>query len=216
MIDSRPAAPLNLLQIAGASSWPAATLADAVLVIIDAQHEYVGGKLPLAGIAEAIAQCAHLLAAARAAGTPVIHVVHHSAPGRPIFDPQTIFAEIVPQLTPLSAEDVVVKRLPNAFAGTVLQARLKAIADATGRKAVILAGFMTHMCISATARAALDLGIAATVVGDACATRDLPSPSGGVIAARIVHETALAELADRFATVVADAAAIAGVNAAAA
>lgn len=216
MIDNRPAAPLTLLQIAGASSWPAATLADAVLVIVDAQHEYVSGKLPLAGIAEAIAQCARLLAAARAAGTPVIHIVHHSAPGRPIFDPRTAFAEIVPQLTPLPAEDVVIKRLPNAFAGTLLQTRLAAIAAATGRKAVILAGFMTHMCISATARAALDLGIAATVVAAACATRDLPSPLGGAIAARIVHETALAELADRFATVVADAAALKSTSAAAA
>jgi nicotinamidase-related amidase len=216
MIENRPAIPLTLPQIAGASHWPAATLDDSVLVIIDAQHEYVSGKLPLAGIAEAIGQCARLLAAARAAGTPVIHIVHHSAPGRPIFDPQTVFAEIVPQLTPLAVEDVIVKRLPNAFADTALEARLKAIAAATGRKVVILVGFMTHMCISATARAALDLGIAATVVATACATRDLPSPLGGVIGARIVHETALAELADRFATVVADAAAISGVSASAA
>ena len=103
-----------------------------------------------------------------------------------------------------------------AFAGTTLEARLRTIAAATGRKAVILVGFMTHMCISATARAALDLGIATTVVAAACATRDIPNPFGGVIAARIVHETALAELADRFATVAADAAAISGASVSAA
>lgn len=200
-------APLTLLQIAGATPR-AAALAGSVLVIVDAQNEYVSGKLPLAGISAAIAEAARLLAAARAAATPVIHIVQHSTPGRPVFDPKTTFAEIVPELTPLAREEVIVKRLPNAFAGTTLEAQLKTIADATGRKTIILAGFMTHMCISATARAALDLGIAATVVAAACATRDIPSPLGGVIPAAVVHETALAELADRFATVVQDAQAV--------
>lgn len=199
--------PLTLLQITGATPHPA-TLADSVLVIIDAQNEYVSGKLPLAGIQTAIAEAARLLAAARATGTPVIHIVQHSAPGRPVFEPQTTFAEIVPELAPRAGEDVIAKRLPNAFAGTTLEARLKAIADATGRPKIILAGFMTHMCISATARAALDLGIAATVVAGACATRDIPSPLGGVIPAAVVHETALAEIADRFATVVKDSQAV--------
>ena len=104
--------PLTLLQIAGASPRPA-NLADSVLVIVDAQNEYVSGKLPLTRIAEAIAENARLLAAARAAGTPVIHIVQHSPPGRPVFDPQTKFAEIVPELTPLPVEEVIAKKLPN-------------------------------------------------------------------------------------------------------
>jgi nicotinamidase-related amidase len=58
------------------------------------------------------------------------------------------------------------------------------------------------MCVSATARAALDLGYRTTVIADACATRDLPDGSGGIIDATTVHRVALAELADRFATVV--------------
>ena len=33
-----------------------------------------------------------------------------------------------------------------------------------GRNTLILAGFMTHMCISASARAALDLGYQTTVI----------------------------------------------------
>ena len=74
----------------------------------------------------------------------------------------------------------------------------------TGRTELILVGFMTHMCIGATARAALDLGLQATVVASATATRDLPDPLGGVIPAETVQRTALAEIADRFATVVRD------------
>ena len=44
---------------------------------------------------------------------------------------------------------------------------------ALGVKKLVLAGFMTHMCVSSTARAALDLGFQTTVPADASATRDL-------------------------------------------
>jgi nicotinamidase-related amidase len=58
------------------------------------------------------------------------------------------------------------------------------------------------MCVSATARSAIDHGYGVTVVSDAVATRSLPDPLGGAdLTAREVHRTALAELADRFATI---------------
>jgi nicotinamidase-related amidase len=97
-----------------------------------------------------------------------------------------------------------VKTLPNAFAGT----RLLDVLMPLQRKELILAGFMTHMCISATARVALDLGYRSTVVAAATATRDLPDPLGGRIPAATVQRTSLAELADRFAIVVPDMAAL--------
>lgn len=195
--------PKTLLQIAGAP-LDASPLDSSVLVIVDAQLEYTVGKLPLTGIEAAIAEAARLLARARARHVPVIHVVQHSSPGRPLFDPATRFAEIDSRLAPREGEKIVVKALPNAFAGTSLSADLKAIARETGRSELILAGFMTHMCISATARAALDLGIRTTVVAAATASRDLTDPLGGIIPAQTVHRTALAELADRFAIVAAD------------
>jgi isochorismate hydrolase len=102
---------------------------------------------------------------------------------------------------------VLPKGLPNAFAGTALEATLRD----TGRRELILAGFMTHMCISSTARAALDLGYRTTVVAGATATRDLPDPTGpGTVPAAEVHRATLAALADRFAIVVPDAGAWAG------
>ena len=67
---------------------------------------------------------------------------------------------------------------------------------------------MTHMCVSSTVRAALDLGYRCSVVAGACATRDLPDGAGGVIAANQLQRAELAALADRFATVLADAAAL--------
>ena len=67
-------------------------------------------------------------------------------------------------------ETIVYKGLPNAFAGTELDEILKGF----GRKNMIAIGFMTHMCVSSTGRAGLDLGYGSAVVANACATRDLP------------------------------------------
>src|SRR5512135_2121752 len=78
MLQSRAASaaelPKTLLELAGAQQQ-AARLADSVLVIIDAQREYVDGKLPLVGIEPTIREAALLLMRARKAGTPVIHIV---------------------------------------------------------------------------------------------------------------------------------------------
>jgi len=196
-------APQRLLQIAGAEphspSWR-----DAALVLIDHQDEYLSGALPLVNVAAAVLELRALLEAARTAGAPIVHIVHHGRPGAALFDPDGAKAGILASLAPRAEEPVLVKHLPNAFAGTGLDAVLKR----SGRSSLVLAGFATHMCVSSTARAALDLGYRTTVVAHACATRDLPGALGGVIPARQVHEATLAALADRFATVVRDAAAI--------
>jgi nicotinamidase-related amidase len=190
-------APKTLLEMAGAPRTPA-KLHESVLVLVDCQLEYVSGRLPLVGIEEALAQARTLLAMARDARTPVIHVVHHGAPGG-LFDPQGETGQIAPEVTARPGETIVPKRLPNAFAGTTLQNELTRI----GRKQLVIAGFQTHMCVSSTVRAALDLGYRTTVVAGAVATRDLPSPSAGVIRAAELHGATLAALADRFAIVVA-------------
>jgi len=194
--------PKTLLEFRGPPP-PPATLHDAVLVIVDAQREYLDGQLPLAGIDAAIAADAALLARARAAGTPIVHIVQHS-PG-PLFDPAGPGAEIVAPLAPRPGETVIVKTLPDSFAGTTLDLKLRQL----GRRNVILVGFMTHMCISATAHSALDLSYRTTVVAAGCATRDIPDGRGGIVPAEVVHRAHLAALADRFATVVADPAGIA-------
>lgn len=192
----------TLLDIAGAPRHPS-PLDRAALVLIDPQKEYTDGGVPLAGIDAAVAEAGRLLELARRSGVPVFHVVHHGKPGAPLFDPAGPLAAIIPALAPADGEVVVTKGLPNGFAGTGLDGLVRA----TGRGELIVAGFATHMCVSSTARAALDLGWRTTVVAAACATRDLPDPQGGVIAAATVHQAHLAALADRFAVVVADAAA---------
>ncbi|MEX0408926.1 cysteine hydrolase family protein [Aquibium sp. LZ166] len=185
----------TLLEMAGADLTPP-RFEEATLVVIDAQNEYVDGALPLPGVGEALGRIAALLEAARNAGAPVVHVQHRGRPGG-LFDPEKPAFRIAQQAAPVSGEAVVEKALPNAFAGTNLQEVLEGF----GRKQLVLAGFMTHMCVSSTARAALDLGYRTAVVSDASATRHLPAPGGGTIAAADLHAAELAALADRFSIV---------------
>ncbi len=189
-------APKTLLQMSGAPLEPS-RFSESAVIVIDAQNEYVNGKLPLVGIAPALDNIAILLKAARAANAPIIHVQHKGRAGG-LFDPGADSFKLAPQAASMSGETIVEKPLPNAFAQTNLQDVL----SKTGRKSLIVVGFQTHMCISSTVRAALDLGYRTTVVADAIATRDLPDPTGGpALPAAELHRAALAGLADRFAIV---------------
>jgi nicotinamidase-related amidase len=189
--------PLTLMQHAGVKSAPA-HLTDSVLIIIDAQREYVDGKLPLKGIETSLREAKAVLDQARKAGTPVIHVVHKSKSGSALFNPEGPFVEIVDILKPVANESIVIKALPNSFTGTNLDELLLKL----NRKNLIVIGYMTHMCVSSTVRAALDKGYRTTIVAKATATRDLPDGSGGVVFAQEVQRASLAALADRFAAIV--------------
>lgn len=189
--------PLTLLQMAGGSLAPP-PLEDTVLVLIDFQNEYVDGALVLPQAQQALAAGGRLLALARSAGAGVIHVAHKGRAGG-LFDRDAHTGQIADAVAPQAGETVVEKGLPNAFAGTGLDAALKE----AGCSTIVVAGFMTHMCVSSTVRAAVDLGYRAVVVGDATATRSLPAPAGqGIVDAAALQAASLAALGDRFAIIV--------------
>lgn len=187
--------PKTLFEMAGAKPEPG-RLSNSVLLIIDAQREYVDGALPLAGADAAIAETALLLARARRSGTPVIHIVHKGQGA--LFDPDGRYFAVVAPLRPQSGEPVIEKTRVSAFAGTGLEEAIQR----TGRKNLVIAGFMTHNCVSSTARAARDLGYVPTIVAAATAERDLPDGKGGIVPAAVVQAANLAALADRTAWVV--------------
>ncbi|GLK66829.1 cysteine hydrolase family protein [Hansschlegelia plantiphila] len=194
--------PKTLLELSGLAPDPA-SLDDAILVVIDAQNEYVRGPIALPGVQPALAAIESLLAEARAAGTPIVHVAHTSSEG--VFVEGTEGAEIAPQAAPANGEPVFKKELPNGFTNPDLAPALEKL----GRKNLILTGFMTHMCVDSTARAAVDLGYGVTIVENATATRPLPGVLGRPArSAQEVHDGALAGLADLFAVVVPDATAL--------
>jgi nicotinamidase-related amidase len=186
--------PKTLLEMAGRTPVPP-KLGESILVLIDIQNEYLEGPIALPGAQAALAKAADLLARARKAGAKVVHVAHKGGKGG-LFDREAHRGAIVDAVAPLAGETVVEKPRPNSFSGTTL-------AEAVGAPGapLIMAGFMTHMCVSSTARAALDLGYQTVIAADACATRDLPKPGGGAIDAASLHEAELAALADRFAGV---------------
>ncbi|MFE3455762.1 cysteine hydrolase family protein [Nonomuraea sp. NPDC059194] len=173
-------------------------LSDATLVLIDYQNTYRTGVMALPAADRALAAGARLLERARAAGTRVIHVVNDGGPDTP-YDVRAEVGAISPQVVPRDGEPVVVKTFPNAFHQTDLQQVL------TGLEAgpdLILAGFMTHMCVTFTAQGAFNLGYRPTVVADACATRPLSGPDGALLSADTLHDAALTTIGDLFGVVV--------------
>lgn len=177
---------------------PAARLSEAVVIIIDMQREYLDGSVPLPHLQAAVTGAAQLIARAHAQKTPVIHVVNKGPEGNLLFNDEGPFYAELDAIAAREGESVVIKHLPNSFAGTNLQE----IIARTGRQQLIIAGCTSHVCVSATARAALDLGYQSTVVANATTSRDLFDHIGNRIDAEIVKQVALAELRDAFAVVV--------------
>ena len=193
----------TILELSGAT-MPVARLADAVLLIIDAQREYVDGALPLSGVDQALAVGGALLARARATATPVVHILQRGSGA--LFNPAGEFFQAAAPLIPQAGETVIEKTLANSFART----NLHEVLAATGRQQLIVIGFMTHNCVSSTVRAARELGYGCTVVAPATATRDLPDGRGGTLAAAVVQAGCLVGLSDTMARIAWDAVEIVG------
>ncbi|WP_132254784.1 cysteine hydrolase family protein [Methylobacterium segetis] len=185
----------TLRDLSGLGSSPG-TLKGSALLMIDLQNTYREGVMRLDGVEAAVREARELLDRARAAGIPVIHVRHDAGLGSP-YDVTAPIGQISDEVAPQGDEPVITKSYPSSFVGTDLQARL----EAAGVKDVVLAGFMTHMCVNSTARSAFNLGFRPTVVAAATATRDLPAPDGSIVPAAQLQSASLAALADLFAVV---------------
>ncbi len=164
------------------------------LIVIDMQRDFVepGGfgaalgndVMPLQGIVPATAR---LIAAARAAGLPVIHTrechrsdlsdcppakLNRGAPRLRIGDPGPMGriliagepgAEIVPELAPAPGEAVIDKPGKGAFHATPLSQVLQHL----GTRSLILAGVTTEVCVQTTMREANDRGFECLLAEDA-------------------------------------------------
>lgn len=173
-------------------------MANTALLIIDFQNDYfTGGKWPLVGSDEAIAQGARLLEAFRTQGLPVVHVRHEfPSDEAPFFTPDSEGSQIHPQMAPREGEPVVLKHAVNSFHETDLHAQLQGL----GISKLVVVGAMSHMCIDAGVRAAADLGYEVTVAQDACATHDQVFGEQTVPAAQ-VHAAFMAALGFAYASV---------------
>jgi len=177
----------------------APALRDAVLVLIDIQNTYRQGLMQLTNVEPAIQEAQQLLKKARDLGIPIIHIQHDAGPGTP-YDVAAKIGAIADEVAPIAGETIIIKNYPNAFVQTNLDAELKALSA----KNIVLAGFMTHMCVNSTAHGGFNLGYSPTIVASATATRPLMSANGKVLSAEEVQHGALASTRDMYAVIVDD------------
>ncbi len=150
------------------------------LLLIDIQEFYFpGGFSELKNPDEASINANKLLNKFREKDWFVVHITHK-------VDNQ---GEINPKVKPLEGEKVIIKEQINSF----YQTDLKELLDANDITHIVICGMMTHMCVEAATRAAHDLGFKVTVIGDACATKDL-NFGDKIINAVDVHNSTLATL----------------------
>ena len=188
----------TLRQVVGLPASPA-RLADATLILIDYQNTYRTGVMALPDADRALEAASRLLERARAAGAGVVHVINDGGEGSP-YDIRAEIGRIEARVAPRDGEAVVVKGFPDSFHETDL---LEVLRRSEAGPDLVLAGFMTHMCVQFTAQGAFNLGYRPTVVAEACTTRPLAGPDGAPIGADALHAGALTTIGDLFGLVVA-------------
>jgi nicotinamidase-related amidase len=153
------------------------------LIVVDAQVGVFAKLWESTRVADNIEQ---LVREARGSGVPIIWVQHSDT------DTLKLGSEawqLLPRLVPEPSERVLHKTFNSSFAGTDLDAQLRA----QHVTRVVLAGAASNWCIRATAYAALDRGYNLTLVSDAHSTESIPASEGHAVAAEaIVAETNIA------------------------
>jgi nicotinamidase-related amidase len=154
---------------------------------------YKTGALKTENVSSTSKSISTLLQDYRSASSPIVHIVHDTPSGAPIFTPDTELASIFDELKPKDSEKTIHKSYPGAFTDTDLQEYLQS----TGKKQVVLTGYMAHVCVSTTARQAHEKGYDVILAEGAVGDRDIPG-----VEAKDVVRVVLAELNETFGTVV--------------
>lgn len=158
-------------------------------------HPFWGGSLNNPNF---VANSGAVVGAARAAGTPVLHVRHNSTHPQSPLQKGSPGHEFQPQVAPIAGERVFEKTVNSAFVGTGLDAVLHQM----GISRLIMFGLTTEHCVSTSVRMGANLGFDITLVGDACAAHPKVGLDGQPIDADTVHGVNLASLHGEFAQVI--------------
>lgn len=171
----------------------------AALILVDIQNDYFpNGKMELSDPVTAADNAGKILEWFRQNNDNIFHIQHISNhEGASFFLPNTEGVKINESVIPLEQESIITKHTPNSFFKTELESKLREI----GVTKLVICGMMTHMCIDATVRAAMELGFECTLIEDACATRDLVYQDK-VVSAEQVHYAFVGALHGVYANVV--------------
>jgi nicotinamidase-related amidase len=137
------------------------------LVVIDVQQGMFASPLRPYRPDDLLAVIRALQDRARTEGIPVLHVQHAGGDGHALARGTSGFS-IHPKVAPKAGEDVVVKDRCDAFLGTGLDARLRAL----GIGRLVIAGMQTEYCVDTTTRAAFAHGYKVVLASDAHSTFD--------------------------------------------
>ncbi len=137
------------------------------LLVIDMQLVAFDGKItpPIVHGSQVLDSTAELIDISRANGIPVVYLQTCALSGMP-YAKDVHGWEIHPRLSPAAADRVVYKVQSNGFEDTELQEVLTQI----GVDALITCGIWSEYCVTATSKAALELGYRVCVATDAHGT----------------------------------------------
>jgi len=133
------------------------------LLVIDVQVGLIAGPNPVYQADTILERIAGLIAAARAAGAPVIYVQDKDVGG--VGTPEW---QIHPAVAPAPAELAVRKAWSDSFYETTLGEELKA----RGISRLVIVGMKTDVCVTMTSFRAVALGYDVTLASDAHTTTD--------------------------------------------
>ncbi|ESW82212.1 isochorismatase hydrolase [Mesorhizobium sp. LSJC285A00] len=168
------------------------------LIVIDVQNDYDGGNLAIQypPFRDSVVNVARAMDAAAAAGVKVVVVKQMAPETSPVFAKGSHGGDLHPEIARRSRDHYVEKSLPSAFAGTDLEAWLRANTIDT----VTVIGYMTHNCDLSTIIHAAHVGFAVEFLSDA--TGSLPYANGaGYASAEEIHRVVSIILQSRFAAV---------------
>ena len=132
------------------------------VLIMDFQQRIINN---VATEPEAVVQhAARALDGARAAGIPVLYVVHRGGP----FAEYAPDVELHPGVTPADGERIITKTKPGPFSTTALDVNLREM----GKDTLIIMGVATSGCVLSTVRWAVDINYRFIVLSDACSDAD--------------------------------------------
>jgi len=166
------------------------------LMVIDAQEEYVSGKLPVTYPPESLDNIVKVMDAANAKKIPVILVQHTGQDGGETFIKGTSGWELLQEVSKRPYDYLVEKNLPGSFTGTDLENWLQENKIDT----VTIAGYMTQMCCDTTARQAFHRGFRVEFLSDATGTLTVSNYAGNITGEEL-HRAILVTQAMRFSRV---------------
>lgn len=138
------------------------------LLIIDMQEGLFRGPASPHSADTVLSNICLLIAKARQAQVPIFFV-RHTGPDDSPFSEDSPLTKLIPELDVSVERDIVlIKKYPNCFRDTGLQAQLMQ----RGVKQLVIAGMKTEFCVDTTCRAASEQGFRAVLISDAHTTMD--------------------------------------------